>query len=139
MRQMASGHFHPRSTIEIMDRFRKSKSFIFWLLVLVNLPGIVSYIFFASWLWIPPGQEGPYHDARGDLLWGLAVFPFFAICTLINFIMARTVLIHLFLYRDYRLFSLWLFIVVIWFGSVKYDLVRHFANSSITNQESGNP
>ena len=122
-----------------MDRFRKSKNFIVWLLVLVNVPGIVLYILFGSWLWIPLGQEGPYHDARGDLLWGLAVFPFLATCTLINLIMSRSILIYLFLYRDFRLFSLWLTIVIIWFGAVKYDLGRHFADSSMTNQESGNP
>ena len=52
------------------------------------------------------------------------MFPFLAVCTLINLIMSRSVLIHLLLYRDYRLFSLWLFIVVIWFGTVKYDLRR---------------
>ena len=67
------------------------------------------------------------------------MFPFLAICTLVNFIMSRSVLIQLFLYRDYRLFSLWLFIVVIWFGTVKYDLVRHFADDHVTKQESANP
>jgi hypothetical protein len=122
-----------------MDRFRKSKNFIFWLLILVNVPGIVLYIFFASWLWIPPGQEGPYHDARGDLLWGLAVFPFLAVCTLVNFIASRSVLIHLFLYREFRLFSLWLFIVAVWFGAVKYDLARHFADDHFIKQEFGSP
>src|SRR6185312_8943347 len=83
----------PRST---MDRFRRSKNFIPWFLILVNAPGLIAYIFFASGLWIPPGQEGLPHDARGDLLWGLAVFPFLAVCTLINLIMSRPVLIHLF-------------------------------------------
>jgi len=53
--------------------------------------------------------------------------------------MSRSVLIHLFLYRDYRLFSLWLFIVVIWFGTVKYDLGRHFADDRLPRQESSNP
>jgi hypothetical protein len=122
-----------------MCRFRKSRNFIFWLLIVVNVPGIASYIFLASWLWTPPGQEGPYHDARGELLWGVGVFPFLAICSLVNFIASRSVLIHLFLYRDYRLFSLWLFIVVIWFGAVKYDLGRHFADDHVTKQESANP
>lgn len=75
----------------------------------------------------------------GDLLWGLAVFPFLAVCTLINLMLSRSILIHLFLYRDYRLFSLWLFIVVIWFGTVKYDLGRHFGDDPLPRQESSNP
>jgi hypothetical protein len=122
-----------------MDRFRKSNKFILWLLILVNAPGLVAYIFFASWLWIAPGQEGPYHDARSDLLWGLLVFPFLAICTLVNLITSRSVLVHFFLYRDYRLFLLWLVIAVIWVGAVKYDLGRHFADDRLLRQESRNP
>jgi hypothetical protein len=122
-----------------MDRFRRSKNFIFWLLILVNALGLIAYIFFASWLWVAPGQEGPYHDARSDLLWGLLVFPLLAVCTLVNLITSRSVLMHLFLYRDYRLFSLWLVIAIVWFGAVKCDLGRHFADDHLPRQESSNP
>ncbi len=142
MRLMASDPSHVRITIEAsqsMDRIRKSKNFVLWLLILVNLPGILSYIFFASWLWVPAGQGGPFHDLRDDLLWGLLAFPFLAICTLVNFIMSRSVLIHLFLYRDFRQISLWLLIVVAWFGAVRYDLGRHFDSGGMANEESVSP
>jgi hypothetical protein len=117
-----------------MDRTRKPNNFILWLLILVNVPGILSYMFFASWFWIPQGQEGSFHDARDDLFWGLLAFPFLAVCTLVNFLTSRSVSINSLYYRDFRQIGLWLLIVVVWFGAVKYDLGRHFADTGITNQ-----
>jgi hypothetical protein len=60
-----------------------------------------------------------------------------AICTLINLIVSRSALARLFLYRDWRLFSLWLAIVLIWFGAFNYDADRHFDGSRMSNQDSG--
>jgi hypothetical protein len=140
MRQTASDHWRDKSTIElrpIMDRFRKSRNSIFWILLVVNVPGILLFLYFASGIWTPPGQEGLYYDAGDSVAWTLTAFPLLAVSTLINLIMSRSVLIHLFSYRDWRLFSLWLVIVIVWFGVYKYDSGRHFDGSRMSIQDSG--
>jgi hypothetical protein len=118
-----------------VNRIRQSP----WLsraLIAVNVPGIAFFLFFASWVWAPPGQEGLYYDAGDSIGWTLLAFPFLAICTLINFIISRSVLIRIFYYRDWRPFLLWLVIVMAWFSVFKYDSGRHFDGSRISAQDS---
>jgi hypothetical protein len=103
----------------------------------MNIPGIAFFLYFASWVWAPRGQEGLYYDAGDSVSWTLLALPFLALCTLMNFILSRTVLIHLFSYRDWRLFSFWLAIVIVWFGAYKYDSGRHFDGSRMSIQDSG--
>jgi len=122
-----------------MDRIRKSRCWIFIILLAVNIPCIILFIYFASQVWAPAGQEGLYYDAWDSVAWTLTAFPLLAVSTLINFIMSRSVLIHLFSYKDWRLFLLWLAIVVVWVFVFRYDTGRHFDGSRMTNQEFNNP
>jgi hypothetical protein len=140
MRQTALDPAHARSTINArptVDRFRKSRNFTLWLLISVNVSGLALFLYFASWVWAPRGQEGSYYEAGDSISWMLLAFPFLAICTLINLVTSRSVFVHLFLYRDWRLFSLWLAIVLVWFGAFNYDSGRHFDGSRMSNQDSG--
>ena len=52
-----------------MDRLRKSSISVYWILLVVNIPGIALFLYFASGVWAPRGQEGLYYDA-GDLSLG---------------------------------------------------------------------
>jgi hypothetical protein len=142
MPQMASGLYRVRVAIEIwqiMDRFRKSRGSVFWILLAVNIPGVVLFIYFASGVWAPRGQEGLYYDAGDSVAWTLMAFPLLAVSTLINFIVSRSVLIRLFYCRDWRLFSVWLVIVTVWFAAFKYDAGRHFDGSRMSAQDSVSP
>jgi hypothetical protein len=121
-----------------MTRIPRSTS-LSWALVAVNVPGIVLFLYFASWVWAPPGQEGLYYDAGDSIAWGLLAFPFLAICAIINFIMSRSVLIHLFYYLDWRPFVLLLVIAVVWFSAFKYDSGRHFDGSRMSARDSTSP
>jgi len=140
MRQMALAPAHARNTINArpsVDRRRKSRACTLWLLISVNIAGLALFLYFASWVWAPPGQEGLYYEAGDSIFWGLTAFPCLAICTLINLIVSRSALARLFLYRDWRLFSLWLAIILVWFGAFNYDSGRHFDGSRMSNRESG--
>jgi len=121
-----------------MDRIHNSTNLSLWLLIAVNAPGIGLFLYFASWIWAPRGQEGLYYDAGDSISRTLLAFPFLAICTLFNIIISRSVFIGLFYYREFRQFALWLTLIMIWFGAVKYDLGRHFDGSRMTNHESSN-
>jgi hypothetical protein len=107
-RQTVPDHFqvHRRNEVDpAVNRIRQSP----WLsraLIAVNVPGIAIFLFFASWVWAPPGQEGLYYDAGDSIGWTLLAFPFLAICTLFNFIASRSVLIRLFYHRDWMPFLL---------------------------------
>jgi hypothetical protein len=140
MRQTAQDPFQVHRRIEAdpaVNRIRQSP----WLspaLIALNVPGIALFLFFASLVWAPPGQEGLYYDAGDSIGWTLLAFPFLAICTLINFIVSRSVLIRLFYYRDWKPFLLWLLIVVAWFSAFKYDSGRHFDGTRMSAQDSAN-
>ena len=139
-RQTVPDHFqvHRRNEVDpAVNRIRQSP----WLsraLIAVNVPGIAIFLFFASWVWAPPGQEGLYYDAGDSIGWTLLAFPFLAICTLFNFIASRSVLIRLFYHRDWMPFLLWLVIVAAWFSAFKYDGGRHFDGSRMSAQDSAN-
>ncbi len=121
-----------------MDRRRKSPTYALWLLFSMNVAGLALYLYFASWAWAPPGQEGFGFEAGGDIvIWVLAAFPCLVIWTLINLIVSRSAITRLLLYRDWRLFALWLTIVIAWFGAFEYDSGRHYNGSQLSAQDSG--
>ena len=139
MQQTALDPAHVRSTINArptVDRFRKSRACTLWLLISVNIAGLALFLYFGSWVWAPPGQEGLYYQAGDSIFWGLTAFPCLAICTLINLIVSRSALVRLFLYRDWRLFSLLLAIIFIWIGAFTYDSGRHFDGRRMSSQDS---
>jgi hypothetical protein len=117
-----------------MDRIRKSSISVYWILLAVNIPGIALFLYFASGIWVPRGQEGLYYDAGDSVAWGLTAFPLLAVSALVNLIMSRSIFIHLFYYRDWRLFLVWLAIVLIWLSVIKYDSGRHFDGSRMSAQ-----
>ncbi len=125
-------------TMPVVNRIRQSP-WLSWALVGVNVPGVALFLYFASWVWAPPGQEGLYYDAGDSMVWGLLAFPFIAICTIIIVIVLRSVLIRLFYYRDWRPFLLWLVIGLVWFSAFKYDSGRHFDGSRMSVQDSRSP
>lgn len=84
-----------------MERFGKSSYLILWPLILVNVPGLGLFLYFASWDWAPRGQEGLYYEAGDSISWALLAFPFLAICTVVNFIMSPTILTRLFYYGNW--------------------------------------
>jgi hypothetical protein len=140
MQQTRRGHCRRKSTIlerSPMDRLRKSRAFALWILIVANVPGVFLFLYFASRVWAPPGQEEAYRDFAVALSWALSAFPFLAICTLINFILSRSVLIHFFYYKDWRLILTWLTIVVVWSCAYAYDYGRRFAVSQISNEAPG--
>ena len=119
-----------------MDRHRKSRTFTLWLLISANVAGLALFLYFSSWVWAPRGQEGLYYAAGDSIFWALTAFPILAICTLINLVASRSALVRLFLYRDWRLFSLWLAFVITWVGAFHYDSGRHFDGSRMSHQDS---
>jgi hypothetical protein len=120
-----------------MDRFRNSHVSILWTLIGVNFPGIAFFLYFCSWNWAPPGQEGLNGGPGEGVVWMLLAFPFLAVCTLINFVFSRSILIHLFLYKNWRIFVLWIAIVAIWFAAFKYDAARQYHGRWISQDTSG--
>jgi hypothetical protein len=119
-----------------VERAHKSSNFRLWLLISANVPGLALFLYFASRVWAPRGQEGLYYEAGDSIFWGLTAFPVLAVCTLTNLIASRSALARLFLYRDWRLFSCWLAIVVAWFCVFNYDSGRHFDGSRMLGKES---
>jgi hypothetical protein len=141
MRQMELGFFHARKRIEptaVMNGAPRS-TWLSWMLIAANVAGVALFLYFASWVWAPLGQEGLYYDAGDSVAWGLLAFPFLAICSLINFIASRSVLIQLFYYRNWRPFLVWLVIVAVWVSAFKYDSGRHFDGSRMSAQDSVSP
>jgi hypothetical protein len=122
-----------------MDRFRNSNRLIEWLLAVVNVTGIALFLVSASLIWAPPEEKGLYGGPGDPIIWTFFAFPFLAICTLFNFVMSRGVLIQLFYYRDWRPFLLWLMIIAIWFGAIRYDASRHYDGSWVSQDNPGNP
>jgi hypothetical protein len=110
-----------------------------WILVFVNLPGIAFFLYFASWVWAPPGQAGLYYDAGDSIAWTLLAFPFLLVCNLINLVLSRTVFARAVLYHDWRPLIVLLTAIIIWFSAFKYDSGRHFDGSRMTSQELSNP
>jgi hypothetical protein len=138
MRQMAEDHFHPMKieTKAVMNPVRRS-TWLSWALVVVNVPAIGLFLYFASWIWAPRGQEGLYYDAGDSVAWGLTAFPILLVSTLTNIVMSRSIFVQLFYYKNWRPFLLWLVIVVVWVAAFKYDSGRHFDGSRMSTEDSG--
>ena len=141
MRQIALARFQARQTSKpnaTMNRIAQS-TWLQWALVFANLPGIVLFLYFGSWVWAPRGQEGLYYDAGDSIAWGLLAFPFFLVCNFINLLLSRTIFTRLLLYHNWRPFILWIIFIVVWFSVFRYNSGRHFDGSRVTSQQSLNP
>jgi len=122
-----------------MDRHLKSSKITKWLLIFVNIPGIALFLYFASKIWAPAADKGLYGGPGDPIIWTFLAFPFLAICTLVNFIASRGVLIRFFYHRDWRLFALYIVIIAAWIGAVKYDFSRPYDGSRLSQENSNAP
>jgi hypothetical protein len=97
-----------------------------WLWVLPNILGIVTYFYFSSWTWIPPGE--PVGGPGDPIIWMLTAFPVLAACSFINLIWLICILVGD--RKNWKLTSAWLLIVMAWYAAYRYDVYRTIPSGS---------
>lgn len=94
--------------------------------LLANAVGIGAYLYFASRVWAPPGEQG-LADPAGDVVaWMLTAFPILAACSLMNVAWFIKILLDMRKRKGLDLISIWALIVIMWVIVNRYDLHHHY-------------
>jgi hypothetical protein len=91
--------------------------------------GIITYLYFASWIWAPVGEEGLLGGPGDPIIWGSTAFPIFAVCSLMNFVWFFVALRKLRRYRIWQHLIIWLTVVAVWVGVDRYDTSRQYTGA----------
>jgi hypothetical protein len=92
--------------------------------MLVNVLGVAGYLYFASWLWAPPGQQGEFGGPGDPLIYMSSAFPILAACFLLNLVWIVYIVRLAKRSWTWSIIVVWLVVVVAWYGVKK---IRRFA------------
>jgi hypothetical protein len=92
-------------------------------LLVLNVMGVVLYLWWASHAWANPQERAMGIDSiTGEpYVWAVGVFPIWAVFLLLNAIWGVLIL----RWRQWRSARLWLLVVPIWFIAVAIDFAHH--------------
>jgi len=120
---------------EVATNKTKRRS-IYW--VWANIIGFGIYLYFASKLWPLPEDAGA--DLAGNpIVWGLTVFPVFAVCLLINIVWLALIVLGGRKGKGWRSMRAWLLVMVAWVLVYRLDFynINHGSTLSTGNAASG--
>ena len=96
--------------------------FTYGLIIVINSTCVLFYLYFSSLTWLPAQIEWGFGEG---LSWTLTALPWLAVCSVINFILFRTVCARFFLYRRWQpLLTLGIFIAL-WIAAIALDFSHH--------------
>src|SRR6185437_10283680 len=99
--------------------------------ILANVAGLITYLYFASWIWAPLGDRSLPGGPGDPIIWGLTAFPVLAVCSLMNVVWI--VLIFLSAQRDKRWRDMMtcLIVIAIWISVNRYDEHRQYRGDDV--------
>jgi len=109
------------------------------LLVTFNIVGLTLFLYFASFIWAPRGDEGLLGGPGEAIIWTLGALPWPVLCALLNLLVFRTACARLILYGRWGTAACLLAITVLWITAFEYDLSRHYNGSLIRSDETDHP
>lgn len=103
--------------------------------VWANIICLGIYLYFASKLWPLPEDAGA-NLAGNPIVWGLTVFPVFAICMLINIVWLALIVLGGRKGKGWRSMRTWILVMVAWVLVYRLDLYNINHGSTLSR---GNP
>ena len=103
--------------------------------ILFNVLGMAGYLYFASWLWAPPGQEGLLGGPGDPIIFMSSAFPILAACSLLDALWIVSIVRAAKRNGNWRIVVVWLVVVIAWYGVKKYDDSRQFNGTAIYSTE----
>lgn len=107
-------------------------AFIF--LILANPLCLVLYLYYASWIWAAPEEQGLYGGPGDPIIWGLSALPWLAAGAFVNIVVIPIVATDLFRHKNVRLFLMWCTFVLVWISAIAYDSSRQY-NGSLVSED----
>ena len=102
--------------------------------VLPNVLGIIAYLYFSSWTWVPQGE--PAGGPGDPIIWTLSAFPVMAACFILNVIWIVRILASR--GKGRRAALVWLLVIIAWYSVHRYDAYRE-APSSVAEDAADQP
>ena len=99
--------------------------------IVFNVFGIIFYLFFASRIWAPTGQEGLLGGPGDPIIWIIMALPFIAFFSLANVFWLILIIFNIKKSPFWKLLLIWVLVVTAWIGANRYDFHRQYNGSSI--------
>ena len=95
---------------------------VYFYLVITNIVGVLAYLFFASWSWAIPGEEGLNSMSGEPFIWALGALPILMIFFLLDVAWGL-----LFIFRKRAAGNLYAYVIVglMWLAAITLDFSRH--------------
>jgi hypothetical protein len=111
-------------------------AFVF--LILANPLCVSLYLFYASWIWAPPEEQGLYGGPGDPIIWGLSALPWLAAGAFANVVVIPIIASDVFRHKDIHLFLVWCTFVLVWIAALVYDNSRQY-NGNLASQDTFSP
>ncbi len=139
MRQTALGLFPAvEHILKRMSASCRSRNNALVFLIVTNLLSVSLYLYFASWIWAPPEEQGLYRGPGDPIIWAFLAFPWLAAGAVVNILVIPRIVNNLLYYRDLRLFFVWFTFVLAFISAFEYDRSRQY-NGSLVSQDTFAP
>lgn len=101
----------------------------YWLLT--NTIGVFIYLYFASRIWAPYGEEGLLGGSGDPIIWGLTAFPVLAFFSIVNLVWVILILYRFRDNRDWRSLVIWFVVLIFWGCTLGYDYSRQYNGNKV--------
>jgi hypothetical protein len=104
--------------------FAEMRQMKYWLLI--NAAGLVTYLYFASWIWARPSQENLLGGPGDPIIYMLSAFPILAACASLDLIWGVLILLRMRHNKNLKPIMVWLTVGVVWVCALTYDSSRQY-------------
>jgi hypothetical protein len=135
MRQTGLGLFPTLERIlkEMSASIKPRKNALVFVVV-TNLLVVSLYLYFASWIWAPPEDQGLYGGPGDPIIWAFLAFPCLAAGVFTNIVVIPRIANKVFYHKDLRLLFVWGACVFVFISAFEYDRSRQY-NGSLVSQD----
>jgi hypothetical protein len=105
----------------------------------LNIAGIALFLYFASKIWAPPGDQGLMGGPGDPLVWGFTAAPVLLLCVLINILWISLLVVGLIRGTSWRPIVIWMLVFVAWYGAMRLDVYRSYNGSCFEQISGGKP
>jgi len=103
--------------------------------IIINIFGIIFYLFFASRIWPPAGQESLLGGPGDPIIWMMSAFPVMAFFSLVNIFWLAWIIFNIKKSPFWKLLLIWILMAAAWIGANRYDFHHQYNGSSVQHAE----
>lgn len=99
--------------------------------IVINLVGMIVYLYFSSWGWPVSGEQGFIGGAGDPIVWALSVFPVLVICLLVNIGWLIRLSLEIYRHGGWASVPIFLIVATLWAASIEIDHLHEYSGALI--------